>query len=139
MGPRALRWFTGSRTLGRDPKVGPCGGSLRRDLHLWRPSITLIIHLQAPFSRQNLTSNPVNYNKSMSQSRVSVEWLLDEIKTYFKFVSLKSQERIGSSAAGKIYCVCALLQNAGTCLYGNQISEFFQFICLISLTFLFIL
>ena len=75
----------------------------------------------------------------MSQTRVSVEWLFNEIKTYFKFVSLKSQVGIGLNAAGKIYCVCALLQNTGTCLYGNQISEFFQFICLGSLAFLFIL
>ena len=64
---------------------------------------------------------------------------MNESKTYCKFVSLKSQMRIGFSAAGKIYCVCALLQNAGTCLYGNQISKFFQFICLGSLAFLFIL
>ena len=45
----------------------------------------------------------------MSQTQVSVEWLFNEIKTSFKFVSLKSQMRIGLSAASKIYCVCALL------------------------------
>ena len=75
----------------------------------------------------------------MSQTRVLVEWLLNKIKTYFKFVSLKSQMRTGLSAAGKIYCVCVLLQNAETCLRGNQISEFFQFICLGSVAFLFVL
>ena len=59
----------------------------------------------------------------MSQTRVFVEWLFNEIKTYLKFVSLKSRVRIGwigLSAACKIYCACALLQNAGTCLYGNN-------------------
>ena len=60
----------------------------------------------------------------MSQTRVSIEWLFNEIKTYFKFVSLKSQMKIGLSAVGKIYCVFALLQNEKTCLYGFQVSEF---------------
>ena len=62
----------------------------------------------------------------MSQTQVSVEWLFIEIKSYFKFVSLKSQMKIGVSAVGKIYRVCSLLQNPRTCLCGNQISEFFQ-------------
>ena len=35
---------------------------------------------------------------AMRQTRVSVEWLFNEIKTYFKFVSLKSQVRIGRSS-----------------------------------------
>ena len=34
----------------------------------------------------------------MSQTRVSVEWLFNEIKTYFNFVSLKWQARIGISS-----------------------------------------
>ena len=129
----------------------------------------------------------------MSQTRVSVEWLFNEIKTYFKFVSLKWQTRIGRSshrrcsvrkgvlrnfakftdtsarvsffnkaaglrlpsvflwvlrnfevylfyrttlgacfwiglnAAGKIYCVCTLLQNTGTSLYRIWESNFWVF------------
>ena len=51
------------------------------------PAYPSSFHLQAPFSRQNLTPNPVNYNKAMSQTRVPVEWLFNEIETYFKFVS----------------------------------------------------
>ena len=34
--------------------------------------------------------------------------------------------KIGLSAVGKIYCVFGLPQNARTCLYGFQISEFSQ-------------
>ena len=76
----------------------------------------LSIHLLPPFSRQNPTPNPVNYNKAMSQARVSVEWLFNETKTYFKFVSfIKAQMKIGLNAVGKIYCVCALFQNSRTC------------------------
>ena len=29
------------------------------------------------------------------------------------------------SPVGKVYAVCALHQNAHTCLYGNQVSTFF--------------
>ena len=67
------------------------------------PAYHLSIHLQAPFSRKNLTPIPVNYNKAMSQTQVSVEWLFNDIKNYFKFVLLKSQMKIGLSAVGKIY------------------------------------
>ena len=51
------------------------------------PAYPSSFHLQVPCSRQNLTPNPVNYNKAMSQIRVSVEWLFNEIETYLKFVS----------------------------------------------------
>ena len=56
----------------------------------------------------------------MSQTRVPVEWMFNEIKTYFKFISLKPQMEIGLSAVGKIYCVCGLLQNARTCRSSHQ-------------------
>ena len=51
------------------------------------PTYPSLFHLQAPFSRQNLMPNPVNYNKAMSQTPVPVEWLFNEIETYFKLVS----------------------------------------------------
>ena len=51
------------------------------------PAYSSSFHLLASFSRQNLTPNPVNYNKAVSQIRVPVEWLFNEIEIYFKFVS----------------------------------------------------
>ena len=76
--------------------------------------------LQTPFSRQSLIPNQVIYNKAMSQTRVSVDWMFNEIKTYFKFILLKSQTEIELSAVGKIYCVCDLLQNARTCRRNHR-------------------
>ena len=32
---------------------------------------------------------------------------------------------VNLSPVGKMYVVCALLENAQTCLYGNQVSEMF--------------
>ena len=51
------------------------------------PAYPSSFHLQAPFSRKSLTPNPVNYNKTMSQTGVPIEWLSNEIETYLKFVS----------------------------------------------------
>ena len=65
------------------------------------------------------------YNTAMSSVRVTVEWLFGEIVKYFKFIDFKRQQSISLSPVGKIYIVCAILQNALTCLYNNPVSEYF--------------
>ena len=62
----------------------------------------------------------------MSEVRSSVEWLFGDVINYFKFLDFKKNLKIGLGSVGKMYVVCALLRNAFTCLYGNQISEFFE-------------
>ena len=62
----------------------------------------------------------------MSTVRVSVEWMFGNISNYFSFIDMKKQQQLNMSAVGKIYIVCALLQNAHTCLYGNIISSYFE-------------
>lgn len=66
------------------------------------------------------------FNEAMSSVRVSVEWLFGDIVDYFKFLDFKRNLKIGMSSIGKLYLVSALLQNAVTCLYGNNTSEFFD-------------
>ena len=66
------------------------------------------------------------YNASMSEVRVAVEWLFGDIINSFKFLDFKKNLKIGLSSIGKMYVVCALLRNAKTCLYGNQTSDFFE-------------
>ena len=73
----------------------------------------------------HLTPQMVLYNEAMSEVRVAVEWLFGNITNYFKFIDFKSQLRVNMSAVGKFYIVCALLENAHTCLYGNIVSEKF--------------
>ena len=65
------------------------------------------------------------YNKSMSAVRTSVEWTFGDIN-YFKFLDLKKKLKDSSSQMGKMYVVCAILQNALTCMYGNTTSQFFN-------------
>lgn len=90
------------------------------------PAYPLRVHLQAPFRAVNLTPQMEQFNTTMSAVRVSVEWLFGDVINYFKFLDFKKDLKIGLSAVGKMYIVCALLQNAITCLYGNCTSEYFQ-------------
>lgn len=90
------------------------------------PAYPLRIHLQSPFRAQQLTPAMAEFNRSMSAVRVSVEWLFGDVINYFKFLDFKKDFKIGLSAVGKMYIVCALLQNAITCLYGNNTSKYFQ-------------
>ena len=73
------------------------------------PAYSLHVHLQAPYRNANMTPDQEEYNKAMGRVRTVVEWIFREIKTYFKFVSYKSQMKIGLNAFGKTYLVCGLL------------------------------
>ena len=90
------------------------------------PAYPLRIHLQAPYHQGRLTQQMEDYNKAMSEVRVSMEWLFGDIINSFKFLDYKKNLKIGQSSVGKMYIVCALLRNAITCLYGNQTSEVFD-------------
>ena len=80
------------------------------------PAYPLRIHLQAPYRQGRLTQHMEDYNKAMSEVRVSVEWLFGDIINSFKFLDFKKNLKIGLSSVGKMYIVCALLRNAITCL-----------------------
>ena len=85
------------------------------------------LHLQCPFPRrQNLRPEEEAFNQSMSQVRISVEWIFGDIINYFKFIDFKKNLKIGMSPVGKFYIVCALLRNAMTCLYGSTTSDYFN-------------
>lgn len=90
------------------------------------PAYPLSIHLQAPFRNANLTAQMAEFNRRMSEVRVSVEWMFGTISNYYKFIDFKKQSKMGLSPVGKIYLVCAILQNAHSCIYGNQVSEYFN-------------
>ena len=90
------------------------------------PAYPLRVHLQAPF-RQGVRFTPqmCACNKSMSEVRVSVEWLFGDIANYFKFLDFKKNLKIELGSVGKLYMVSGILRNALTCFYGNQTSQFF--------------
>ena len=86
----------------------------------------LRVNLMAPFRGSALTAQMEAFNKSMSNVRMSVEWLFGDIVKYFKFMDFKKNLKIGLSSIGKLYVVCALLRNVLTCLYGNSTSSYFK-------------
>ena len=83
------------------------------------------VHLQAPFRHGQITPRMNEFNRRMSATRVSVEWLFGDIINTFRFMDFKKNLKIGMSCVGKAYVVCALLRNALTCLYKNNTSQFF--------------
>ena len=90
------------------------------------PAYPQRVHLQCPFARRAvLLPEEQAFNQSMSQVRVSVEWVFGDIVNYFKFADFKKTVKIGLSAVGNLYVACALLRNAMTCLYGNSTSTYF--------------
>ena len=90
------------------------------------PVYPLRVHLQGPFGNPHLAPLMEAYNNSMNSVRVSVEWLFGGIVDYFKFLDLKKNLKIGMSSIGKMNIVCALLQNALNCLYGNNTATYFD-------------
>ena len=86
----------------------------------------LRVHLQCPFRHRVLIDEMKAYNASMSAVRTSVKWLFGDIINYFKCLDFKKNLKVGLSSVVRMYLVSALLQNAMTCLYGNQTSTFFD-------------
>ena len=78
-----------------------------------------------PFRQRVLTPQQQAYYGSMSAVRSSVEWLFSDVVNYYKFLHFKKNLKTGLSQVGKMYIVCAILQNVLTCLYGNSTSQFF--------------
>ena len=89
------------------------------------PAYPLRVHLQGPFKGAALTPQQEAFNVSMSKVRVSVEWVFGDILEYFSFLDFKKDLKVGLSAIGKMYVICALLRNAHSCVYGSTTSTFF--------------
>lgn len=89
------------------------------------PAYPISVHMQRSFAGPELTRVQKEYNTAMSRVRVSVEWVFGDIANYFAFVDFKKKLKIGLSAVGKMYAVCALLTSARTCLYKSVTSSCF--------------
>ena len=90
------------------------------------PVYPVRVHLQSPYSGNRLMPAMEAFNESMSKVRTSVEWVFGDIVRSFKFMDFKNNLKIGLSQIGKMYLVCALIQNVITCMYGNQTSNYFD-------------
>ena len=62
----------------------------------------LRVHLQGPLKNAYLTPQMQQFNKSMSEVRISVEWLFNDIINYFKFMDFKKNLKVGLSSVGVV-------------------------------------
>ena len=85
-------------------------------------------HLQSPFNGAHLNQQQRDFNKSMSQVKVTVEWVFLDVTNYFKHMDFQKNLKIGLSCVGKMYRVSAILTNAYTCLYKTMYLHFLVFI-----------
>ena len=90
------------------------------------PAYPVRPQLMGPFKGAHITADQRSFNKAMSKARISVEWIFGDIVNYFAFLDFKKNLKIGLSAVGKMYRVCALLHNARACLYKNTTSLYFH-------------
>lgn len=90
------------------------------------PAYPLRVHLQAPYKKGHLTADEEAFNSSMSNVRSSVEWVFNDITSYFAFLDFKKNLKIALSPVGTMYSTCGLLRNALTCFYGSSTSSFFD-------------
>ena len=90
------------------------------------PAYAHRVHLQRPYERRApLSAEQQAFSLSMGQVRVSVEWVFGDIINYFTFTDFKNL-KIGLSSIGKMYSVCALQQNASTCLHCSNTAQYFH-------------
>ncbi len=66
------------------------------------------------------------YNKLLSSVRESVEWGFNGVLQQFATLDYKKELMIYRSPVAAYYIVAAFLQNLRVCLYGNEISLYFQ-------------
>ena len=83
-------------------------------------------HLLCPYKGANLTADQQAFNTRMSAVRVSVEWGYSGVTQQFSFLQHKENLKIGLQPVAQYYVVATILFNCFTCLYGNQVSKFFN-------------
>lgn len=89
------------------------------------PAYPLRPQLLGPYKGARITPLQAQFNETMSQVRISVEWIFGDIINYFKFLDFKKGLKVHLSSVGKMYIVCSLMHNARACLYGNTTSKYF--------------
>lgn len=65
-------------------------------------------------------------NRLMSSLRVSVEWGFSKIIQLFPFVDFKKNLKLYKQGVSKYFKVATILTNCHTCLYGSQVSDYFD-------------
>ncbi|KAF6215708.1 hypothetical protein GE061_000039 [Apolygus lucorum] len=68
----------------------------------------------------------MNFNRSMSAVRQAVDWGFEKVVREWAFVDFHKNLKVMKQDVPNIYKVACLLANCHSCLYGSQISQFFN-------------
>ena len=84
----------------------------------------MVIHLTRRHEG-NLTAAELQENRAMSKVRESVEWAFANVLNLWKFVSYRYALQLLALPVEQVFGTAVLLTNMHTCLYGNEISEYY--------------
>ena len=82
--------------------------------------------LMAPFKGDHLTERQQQFNNAMGDARRSVEHGFAHVIRQFAFLDYKKNLKKGLQRVHLYYQVGTILANCFTCLYGNQIADYFN-------------
>lgn len=90
------------------------------------PAYGMSAHVISPFKGAHLTQLQKQFNRQMSDVRVSVEWGFGKIIQYFSYLDFRKNLKVLLQPVAKYYTVGTLLTSCHTCLYGSTTSSFFD-------------
>jgi hypothetical protein len=82
--------------------------------------------LQVPYQGSSLTNEQEATNRAASACRVTVEWIFQEVKSYWGIVDYRRKLRILQAPVGALYIASMLLTNFRSCFHPNKISQYFS-------------
>lgn len=115
------------RESGVENEIRHFRGATGQRMYLYGDSAyALKPYMMTPFPTLNITPDKTEFNRNMSKVRQAVEWSLGKTIMLFAFVDYKKNQKLHLQPVGKYYVVATLLCNFHTCLYGSEVSEYFN-------------
>ncbi|XP_064485836.1 uncharacterized protein LOC135398351 [Ornithodoros turicata] len=90
------------------------------------PAYPLCPLLMTPYAGSHLKDYEMEFNKKMSTVRQAVEWGFGKTVREFAFVDFKKNQKLMLQNVGQLYRVATIFANCHTCLYGSQVTDFFN-------------
>jgi nuclease HARBI1 len=82
--------------------------------------------LMVGFDGTGIIPEQAAFNKAMSRSRVTVEWIFKDIKKYWNHAAYPRKLALCRTPVGVLYGTSIILWNFRCCLYGSPTSRFFS-------------
>lgn len=90
------------------------------------PAYPLRRLFQKPYGGAVLSPDQIAFNRRMSTVRQAVEWGYGKVAAEFVFVDFNKNQKILLQKVPMFYRVATILANCHTCLYGSQVTRFFN-------------